>query len=164
MSVRLTAALTPQIAFCLINRSTMCISILSQLQHSGRLTCSVKESPICLPPWQVWDGDSNGATAEQHVVPNSAPDACHRCVDTWELTAPQLDITEQDPGYILRCWTPQPRVNERHWKRRRLLELDQVVEPTVTHPGVVMETWRWGHMWGYRRKMSVHPADGRCGC
>lgn len=154
LSVRLTALLSPLVALCLINSTTVQTKAsYLRLWHPKIcwLTCSIQGPSIRPAPRQVWDRDSNSPTAEQHIVSNSAPDSCHSCVDTWQLTAPQLCVTEQDPRHTLWCWTPQPCVDERHRESWRLLELDQVIESAVTHPGVVMETWVWGYKWGYRR-------------
>ena len=142
------------------------------VHRAAGLTCSIEGSSIAPAPRQVRDGDSDGPTAEQHVVSNRAPDSCHGCVDARQLTAPQLRVTEQNPRHTLRGWTPQPRVDECHRQSWGLLELDQVVEPAVTHPGVVMETWGRRYKWGYRRKdkrpavckVMDQPADGWCGC
>lgn len=67
-----------------------------------RLTCPINNSAICPAPSEIWNGNSDGPTAEQHIVPDSSPDSRHSCVDTRELTLTKLRVAQQDPGNTLR--------------------------------------------------------------
>lgn len=91
----------------------MLISFTSDPSTRG-LTGAVHLLSVSAAPGKLGDGDSDRATAQQHVVAQRAPYTSHGRVHPRALALLQLCFVEEDPRQALRIGAPQPGVDEGH--------------------------------------------------
>lgn len=104
-------------------------------------TGSIDGFSVSTGPGELRHRDSNCATAEQDLVAYQAANFSHGCVDSWYLTPLYLHIHKEHTRKTLRLRTAQVTVSEGRCGGRRLLELNQVKQTTVTLPRVIMKAW-----------------------
>lgn len=111
---------------------------------SPELTGAVQLFAISAAPGQLRNGNTNRATAQQDIVPQWASYAGDSRVHPGPLAPLQLGFGEKHSRQALWIRTFQPGVDQcdRGWWW--LLKLDQIMQPAVTQPRVVMETC-WGN-------------------
>lgn len=104
----------------------------------AELTSAVHFFAVGTAPGQLRDGNTYGAAAQQDVVAQGASHPGHGRVHPRALAPLQLRLGEKNPRQALRVSAPQPGVDKSHGRRGQLLKLDQIVQPAVTEPGVVV--------------------------
>ena len=111
---------------------------------SAKLTSAIHFLAVGSGPGQLGDWDPNGPTAKQHIIPQGAADTSHGCVNTRPLASLKFCLTEQDTWQALWVSAAQSGIYEGYRREGRLMELDKVIQPAVTQPGIIMETCNYG--------------------